>query len=79
MTKNAGKKLTHPEQEATIGIVKIAKEVAYMIRSGLILMIRQEAQSGQSAYAIGKKLGISCIVHNKTTQNCKRKSPLLQS
>ncbi len=59
MTKNAGKKLTHPEQEATIGIVKIAKEVAYMIRSGLILMIRQEAQSGQSAYAIGKKLGIS--------------------
>ena len=40
MTKNAGKKLTHPEQEATIGIVKIAKEVAYMIRSGLILMIR---------------------------------------
>ena len=30
-----------------------------MIRSGLILMIRQEAQSGQTAYAIGKKLGIS--------------------
>ena len=23
--------------------------------------------------------GASCIVHNKTTQNCKRKSPLLQS
>ena len=46
MTENAGKKLTHPEQEATIGIVKIAKEVAKMIRSGLILMIRQEAQSG---------------------------------
>ncbi len=30
-----------------------------MIRSGLILMIRQEALSGQTAYAIGKKLGIS--------------------
>ena len=30
-----------------------------MIRSGLILMIRQKAQSGQSSYAIGKELGIS--------------------
>ena len=30
-----------------------------MIRSGLILMIRQKAQSGQSSYSIGKQLGIS--------------------
>jgi len=30
-----------------------------MIRSGLILMIRHEALSGQTAYAIGKNLGIS--------------------
>jgi hypothetical protein len=30
-----------------------------MIRSGLILMIRQKAQAGQSPYAIGKELGIS--------------------
>ncbi len=30
-----------------------------MIRSGLILMIRQKAQEGQSPYAIGKELGIS--------------------
>ena len=30
-----------------------------MIRSGLILMIRQKAQSGQSSYSIGKELGIS--------------------
>ena len=30
-----------------------------MIRSGLILMIRQKAQSGQSLYAIGKEMGIS--------------------
>ena len=30
-----------------------------MIRSGLILMIRQKAQSGQSPYAIGKEMGIS--------------------
>ena len=30
-----------------------------MIRSGLILMIRQKAQSGQSSYSIGKEFGIS--------------------
>lgn len=30
-----------------------------MIRSGLILMIRQKVQAGQSSYAIGKELGIS--------------------
>lgn len=30
-----------------------------MIRSGLILMIRQKAMEGQSPYAIGKELGIS--------------------
>jgi transposase len=30
-----------------------------MIRSGLINMIREEAQKGKSAYAIGKELGIS--------------------
>ena len=30
-----------------------------MIRSGLILMIRQKAQSGQSPYAIGKEMNIS--------------------
>ena len=30
-----------------------------MIRSGLINMIREEGQKGKSAYAIGKKLGIS--------------------
>jgi len=30
-----------------------------MIRSGLILMIRQKAQEGQSPYSIGKELGIS--------------------
>ena len=28
---------------------------------------------------IGVKKAADCIVHNKTTQNCKRKSPLLQS
>ena len=59
MTEKAGKKLTHPNHIATIGIVNIAKEVAEMIRSGLILMIRREALSGQTAYAIGKKFGIS--------------------
>ena len=26
-----------------------------------------------------KAFVVVCIVHNKTTQNCKRKSPLLQS
>lgn len=30
-----------------------------MIRSGLILMIRQKARAGQSSYSIGKELGIS--------------------
>jgi len=30
-----------------------------MIRSGLINMIREKAQKGKSAYAIGKELGIS--------------------
>ncbi len=30
-----------------------------MIRSGLILMIRKKAQSGQSPYAIGKEMGTS--------------------
>ena len=30
-----------------------------MIRSGLILMIRQKVQAGQSSYSIGKELGIS--------------------
>jgi hypothetical protein len=30
-----------------------------MIRGGLINMIREEAQKGKSAYAIGKELGIS--------------------
>lgn len=30
-----------------------------MLRSGLILMIRQKAQAGQSPYAIGKDLNIS--------------------
>ena len=30
-----------------------------MIRSGLILMIREKANSGQSSYSIGKELGIS--------------------
>ena len=59
MTEKAGKKLTHPDHLATIGIDKITKEVAEMIRSGLILMIRQKALFGQTAYAIGKDLGIS--------------------
>ena len=30
-----------------------------MLRSGMILMIREKAQSGKSAYAIGKELNIS--------------------
>ena len=30
-----------------------------MLRSGTILMIREKAQGGKSAYAIGKELGIS--------------------
>lgn len=30
-----------------------------MLRSGMILMIREKAQGGKSAYAIGKELGIS--------------------
>jgi transposase len=30
-----------------------------MLRSGIILMIREKAQRGKSAYAIGKELGIS--------------------
>ena len=30
-----------------------------MIRSGLILMIRQKVQAGQSSYSIGKEIGIS--------------------
>jgi len=30
-----------------------------MLRSGMILMIREKAQRGESAYAIGKELGIS--------------------
>ncbi|WP_432718919.1 hypothetical protein [Pectinatus frisingensis] len=30
-----------------------------MIRSGLIFMIRQKVQSGQSPYAIGKEIDIS--------------------
>ena len=30
-----------------------------MIRSGLINMIREKAQKGKSAYAIGMELGIS--------------------
>lgn len=30
-----------------------------MIRSGLILMIRQKVQAGQSPYSVGKELGIS--------------------
>jgi len=59
LTAKAGKKLTHPNHIATIGIAKITKEVADMIRSGLILMIRHEALSGQTAYAIGKNLCIS--------------------
>ena len=41
----AGKKLTHPNHIATIGIAKITKEVADMIRSGLILMGRLTSQS----------------------------------
>jgi len=32
LTQNAGKKLTHPDHIATIGIVKFSKEVAKMIR-----------------------------------------------
>jgi len=34
-------------------------EVGRMLRSGTILMIREKAQGGKSAYAIGKELGIS--------------------
>ena len=30
-----------------------------MLRSGTILMIREKAESGESAYAIGRELGIS--------------------
>ena len=30
-----------------------------MLRSGIILMIREKAQGGKSAYAIGKELNIS--------------------
>lgn len=38
-----------------------------MLRSGTILMIREKAQGGKSAYAIGKELGISHVrtPHNK--------------
>jgi hypothetical protein len=32
-------------------------EVGRMLRSGMILMIREKAQGGKSAYAIGKELG----------------------
>jgi hypothetical protein len=34
-------------------------EVGRMLRSGTIFMIREKAQNGKSAYAIGKELGIS--------------------
>jgi response regulator of citrate/malate metabolism len=34
-------------------------EVGWMLRSGTILMIREKAESGESAYAIGKELRIS--------------------
>mgnify|MGYP002351676448 FL=1 len=36
-----------------------AMEVGRMLRSGTILMIREKAQGGKSAYTIGKELGIS--------------------
>jgi len=35
-----------------------AMEVGRMLRSGTIFMIREKAQGGKSAYAIGKELGI---------------------
>lgn len=41
-----------------------------MIRSGLILMIRQKAQSGQSPYAIGKEIGISKNTAKKYVAEC---------
>ena len=36
-----------------------AMEAGRMLRSGTILMIREKAQGGESAYAIGRELGIS--------------------
>jgi len=42
-----------------------------MIRSGLINMIREKAQKGKSAYAIGMELGISKNTAKKVYRQAK--------
>jgi len=45
-----------------------------MLRSGTILMIREKAESGESAYAIGKELRISKNTAHKYIE-CKEDAP----
>ena len=49
-----------------------------MLRSGTILMIREKAESGESAYAIGKELRISKNTAHKYIER-KEDAPLNMS
>ena len=49
--------------------MQIALEVARMLRSGTIMKIKESAQAGKSAYAIGKELGISKNTARKYMQH----------